>query len=185
MTSPLILYGLLSLLGTFLQQLLLVSLSAHLRQCTPYPFWTSWSSHLCPTISGLLIRLYRHRRYFLSELFFQPKPTSATPLQDKPKMLYGAKSGPSEKLILTYRCFIQNQHSVSQVKPHKTSPLIPLITPSSSNVTKQHHHRSKHGQRWLNWATPKPKRQPIKSSRAWSNPVERTEKAHLFGCYHC
>ena len=182
MTS-LILYGLLSLLGTFL--LTVIACLVILPICTNArltPFERLGQITYAFTLAGLLIG------YILTgAIFYQAiLPTKANisyTATGQTQILYDAKSGPTEKLTLTYRgVYPKSTLGVTgqtlQDKPFDTFDNTVIIKRDKNSTTIETS-MDKDDLLVSNKKTKTATNQVI--TRVEVTPVERIEKAHLFG----
>ena len=182
MTS-LILYGLLSLLGTFLLTviacLVILPICANARLT---PFERIGQISYAFTIAGLIIA------YIITgAIFYQAiLPTKANisyTATGQTQVLYDAKTGPNEKLTLTYRgVYPKSTLGVTgqtlQDKPLDTFDNLVIIKRDKNNTTIDTS-MDKDDLLVSNTKTKTATNQVI--TRVEVTPVERTEKAHLFG----
>ena len=175
MTS-LILYGLLSLLGTFLLTviacLVILPICANAR-LTPFDVLT---------IAGLLIG-YIVTGAILYQAILPTKANISYTATGQTQVLYDAKSGPNEKLTLTYRgvypkSTLGTTGQTLQEKPQDTFDNTVVIKRDKNNTTIEAS-MDKEDIIVSNKKTKTATSQII--TRVEVTPVERTEKAHLFG----
>lgn len=182
MTS-LILYGLLSLLGTFLLTviacLVILPICANAR-CTPFERLGQITYVF--TLAGLIV-LY----VITGAIFYQSVlPTKANisyTATGQTQVLYDAKSGPTEKLTLTYqgvypKSTLGTTGQTLQDKPFDTFNNLVTIK-RDKNKTTINAHMDKDDLLISNKKTKTATNQVI--TRVEVTPVERTEKAQLFG----
>lgn len=182
MTS-LILYGLLSLLGTFLLTviacLVILPICANAR-CTPFERLGQVTYVL--TLAGL-IALYIVTGAILYQGCLPTKANISYTATGQTQVLYDAKTGPSEKLTLTYRgvypkSTLGTTGQTLQDKPLDTFDNLVTIT-RDKNKTTINATMDKEDIIVSNKKTKTTTNQVI--TRVEVTPVERTEKAHLFG----
>lgn len=181
--ASLILYGLLSLLGTFLLTviacLVILPICANAR-CTPFEHLGQATYVL--TIAGLLIG-YIATGTILYQAILPTKANISYVATGQTQVLYDAKTGPSEKLILTYRgVYPKSTLGVTgqtlQDKPFDTFNNTVIIRRDKNNTTIEAS-MDKNDLLISNKKTKTATNQII--TRVEVTPVERTEKAHLFG----
>lgn len=182
MTS-LILYGLLSLLGTFLLTviacLIILPICANARLT---PFERLGQATYVLTIAGLLIG-YIATGAILYQAILPTKANISYTATGQTQVLYDAKSGPNEKLTLTYRgVYPKSTLGVTgqtlQDKPFDTFDNLVTIK-RDKNKTTINANMDKDDLLVSNKKTKTATNQII--TRVEVTPVERTEKAHLFG----
>ena len=182
MTS-LILYGLLSLLGTFLLTviacLVILPICANTRLT---PFERLGQATYVLTIAGLLIG-YIVTGAILYQAILPTKANISYTATGQTQVLYDAKSGPSEKLTLTYRgvypkSTLGTTGQTLQDKPLDTFDNHVIIKRDKNNTTIDAN-MDKDDLIVNNKKTKTATNQVI--TRVEVTPVERTEKAHLFG----
>lgn len=182
MTS-LILYGLLSLLGTFLLTviacLIILPICANARLT---PFERLGQVTYVLTIAGLLIG-YIATGAILYQAILPTKANISYVATGQTQVLYDAKSGPTEKLTLTYRdIYPKSTLGVTgqtlQEKPFDTFDNLVTIK-RDKNKTTINATMDKDDLIVSNKKTKTATNQVI--TRIEVTPVERTEKAHLFG----
>lgn len=182
MTS-LILYSLLSLLGTFLltviASLVILPICANAR-FTAFEHLGQVTYFL--TIAGLLIGYIVTGAIFYQAILPTKANISYT-ATGQTQVLYDAKSGPSEKLILTYRgVYPKSTLGITgqtlQDKPLDTFDNTVIIKRDKNNTTIEAS-MDKDDLIVSNTKTKTATNQVI--TRVEVTPVERTEKAHLFG----
>ena len=182
MTS-LILYSLLSLLGTFL--LTVIACLAILPICANArltPFERLGQATYVLTIAGLLIG-YIATGAILYQGVLPTKANISYKTTGQTQVLYDAKSGPNEKLTLTYRgIYPKSTLGVTgqtlQDKPFDTFDNTVIIKRDKNNTTIEAS-MDKDDLLVSNEKTKTATNQVI--TRVEVTPVERTEKAHLFG----
>lgn len=182
MTS-LILYGLLSLLGTFLLTviacLVILPICANARLT---PFERIGQIAYVFTLAGL-IALYIATGAILYQAILPTKANISYTATGQTQVLYDAKSGPSEKLTLTYRgvypkSTLGTTGQTLQDKPLDTFNNLVTIK-RDKNKTTIEASMDKEDLIVSNIKTKTATNQVI--TRVEVTPVERTEKAHLFG----
>lgn len=182
MTS-LILYGLLSLLGTFL--LTVIACLIILPICTNArltPFERLGQATYVLTIAGLLIG-YIATGAILYQAILPTKANISYVATGQTQVLYDAKTGPSEKLTLTYqgvypKSTLGTTGQTLQDKPFDTFDNTVIIKRDKNNTTIEAS-MDKEDIIVHNKKTKTATNQVI--TRIEVTPVERTEKAHLFG----
>ena len=182
MTS-LILYGLLSLLGTFLLTviacLVILPICANARLT---PFERIGQISYAFTIAGLIIG-YIATGAILYQAILPTKANVSYTATGQTQVLYDAKSGPTEKLTLTYRGVYPKSNlgttgQTLQDKPLDTFNNLVTIK-RDKNKTTINASMDKDDLIVSNKKTKTATNQVI--TRVEVTPVERTEKAHLFG----
>ena len=182
MTS-LILYGLLSLLGTFLLTvvacLVILPICANARLT---PFERLGQVTYVLTIAGLIIG-YIATGAILYQAILPTKANISYTATGQTQVLYDAKSGPTEKLTLTYRGVYPKSNlgttgQTLQDKPLDTFNNLVTIK-RDKNKTTINASMDKDDLIVSNKKTKTATNQVI--TRVEVTPVERTEKAHLFG----
>ena len=182
MTS-LILYGLLSLLGTFLLTviacLVILPICANARLTA---FERLGQITYVLTIAGLLIG-YIVTGAILYQAILPTKANISYTATGQTQVLYDAKSGPSEKLILTYqgvypKSTLGTTGQTLQDKPFDTFDNHVIIK-RDKNKTTIDANMDKYDLIVSNTKTKPATNQVI--TRVEVTPVERTEKAQLFG----
>lgn len=182
MTS-LILYGLLSLLGTFLLTviacLVILPICANARLT---PFERLGQVTYVFTVAGLIIG-YIVTGTILYQGILPTKANISYTATGQTQVLYDAKSGPNEKLTLTYRgVYPKSTLGITgqtlQEKPFDTFNNIVTIK-RDKNKTTINAAMDKDDLIVSNKKTKTATNQII--TRVEVTPVERTEKAHLFG----
>ena len=182
MTS-LLLYGLLSLLGTFLltviASLVILPICANARLT---PFERLGQVTYVLTIAGLLIG-YIVTGAILYQAILPTKANISYTATGQTQVLYNAKSGPNEKLTLTYRgVYPKSTLGVTgqtlQDKPFDTFDNTVIIKRDKNSTTIEAS-MDKDDLLVSNKKTKTTTNQVI--TRVEVTPVERTEKAHLFG----
>lgn len=182
MTS-LILYGLLSLLGTFLLTviacLVILPICANARLTA---FERLGQVTYVLTLTGL-IALYIITGAILYQGCLPTKANISYTATGQTQVLYDAKTGPSEKLTLTYRgvypkSTLGTTGQTLQDKPLDTFDNLVTIT-RDKNKTTINATMDKDDLIVSNTKTKTATNQVI--TRVEVTPVERTEKAHLFG----
>ena len=182
MTS-LILYGLLSLLGTFLLTviacLVILPICANARFT---PFERLGQATYVLTIVGLLIG-YIVTGAILYQAILPTKANISYTATGQTQVLYDNKSGPTEKLTLTYRgvypkSTLGTTGQTLQDKPFDTFDNTVIIKRAKNNTTIEAS-MDKDDIIVNNEKTKTATNQII--TRVEVTPVERTEKAHLFG----
>ena len=182
MTS-LILYGLLSLLGTFL--LTIIACIVILPICVNArltPFERLGQITYILTIAGLLIS-YIVTGAILYQAILPTKANISYTATGQTQVLYDSKSGPTEKLTLTYRgvypkSTLGTTGQTLQDKPFDTFDNTVIIKRAKNNTTIEAS-MDKDDIIVNNEKTKTATNQII--TRVEVTPVERTEKAHLFG----
>ena len=181
--ASLILYGLLSLLGTFLLTviacLVILPICANARLT---PFERLGQITYVVTVAGLLIG-YIATGAILYQAILPTKANISYVATGQTQVLYDAKTGPSEKLILTYRgVYPKSTLGVTgqtlQDKPFDTFNNTVIIRRDKNNTTIEAS-MDKDDLLISNEKTKTTTSQII--TRVEVTPVERTEKAHLFG----
>ena len=182
MTS-LILYGLLSLLGTFLLTviacLVILPICANARLT---PFERLGQITYVFTLAGL-IALYITTGAILYQAILPTKANISYTATGQTQVLYDAKTGPSEKLTLTYRgvypkSTLGTTGQTLQDKPLDTFDNLVTIKRDKNSTTIEAS-MDKEDIIVSNKKTKTATNQVI--TRVEVTPVERTEKAHLFG----
>ena len=182
MTS-LILYGLLSLLGTFLLTviacLVILPICANARLTA---FERLGQITYVLTIAGLLI-CYIVTGTILYQAILPTKANISYKATGQTQVLYDAKSGPTKKLTLTYRgvypkSTLGTTGQTLQDKPFDTFDNTVIIKRAKNNTTIEAS-MDKDDIIVNNEKTKTATNQII--TRVEVTPVERTEKAHLFG----
>lgn len=182
MTS-LILYGLLSLLGTFLLTviacLVILPICANARLT---PFERLGQVTYTFTLAGLLI-CYIVTGAIFYQAILPTKANISYTATGQTQVLYDAKSGPTEKLTLTYRgvypkSTLGTTGQTLQDKPFDTFDNHVIIK-RDKNKTTIDANMDKDDLLVNNTKTKTATNQVI--TRVEVTPVERTEKAHLFG----
>lgn len=182
MTS-LILYGLLSLLGTFLLTviacLVILPICANARLTA---FERLGQITYVFTLAGL-IALYIVTGAILYQAILPTKANISYTATGQTHVLYDAKSGPNEKLTLTYRgvypkSTLDITGQTLQEKPQDTFDNTIIIKRDKNNTTIEAN-MDKDDLLVSNKKTKTATNQVI--TRVEVTPVERTEKAHLFG----
>ena len=182
MTS-LILYGLLSLLGTFLLTviacLIILPICANAR-ITPFEHLGQISYAL--TLASL-ITLYIITGAILYQGVLPTKANISYVATGQTQVLYDTKSGPTEKLTLTYqgvypKSTLGTTGQTLQDKPFDTFDNTIIIKRDKNNTTIEAS-MDKEDIIISNKKTKTATNQVI--TRVEVTPVERTEKAHLFG----
>lgn len=182
MTS-LLLYGLLSLLGTFL--LTVIACLIILPICTNArltPFERLGQATYVLTIAGLLIG-YIATGAILYQAILPTKANISYTATGQTQVLYDVKSGPNEKLTLTYRgvypkSTLGTTGQTLQEKPQDTFDNTVVIKRDKNNTTIEAS-MDKEDIIVSNEKTKTATSQII--TRVEVTPVERTEKAQLFG----
>ena len=181
--SSLLLYGLLSLLGTFLLTviacLVILPICANTRLT---PFERLGQITYILTIAGLLIG-YIVTGAILYQAILPTKANISYTATGQTQVLYDAKTGPSEKLTLTYRgVYPKSTLGVTgqtlQDKPLDTFNNTVIIKRDKNNTTIDTS-MDKDDLIVSNTKTKTATNQVI--THVEVTPVERTEKAHLFG----
>lgn len=182
MTS-LILYGLLNLLGTFLLTviacLVILPICANARLT---PFERIGQISYAFTIAGLIIAYVVTGAIFYQAILPTKANISYT-ATGQTQVLYDAKSGPTEKLTLTYRgvypkSALGTTGQTLQDKPQDAFDNTVIIKRDKNNTTIEAS-MDKDDLIVNNTKTKTATNQVI--TRVEVTPVERTEKAHLFG----
>lgn len=182
MTS-LILYGLLSLLGTFLLTviacLVILPICANARLT---PFERLGQITYVFTLAGLII-LYIITGAILYQAILPTKANISYAATGQTQVLYDAKTGPNEKLTLTYRgvypkSTLGTTGQTLQEKPQDAFDNTVIIKRDKNNTTIEAS-MDKDDLLVSNEKTKTATNQVI--TRVEVTPVERTEKAHLFG----
>lgn len=181
--SSLLLYGLLSLVGTFLltiiASLVILPICANARLT---PFERLGQVTYVFTIAGLLIG-YIATGAILYQAILPTKANISYTATGQTQVLYDAKSGPNEKLTLTYRgVYPKSTLGITgqtlQDKPFDTFDNTVIIKRDKNNTTIEAS-MDKEDIIVSNEKTKTATSQII--TRVEVTPVERTEKAHLFG----
>lgn len=181
--SSLLLYGLLSLLGTFLLTviacLVILPICANARLTA---FERLGQITYVFTLAGL-IALYIVTGAILYQTILPTKDNISYTATGQTQVLYDTKSGPSEKLTLTYRgVYPKSTLGVTgqtlQEKPQDTFDNTVIIKRDKNNTTIEAS-MDKDDLIVSNKKTKTATNQII--TRVEVTPVERTEKAHLFG----
>lgn len=181
--SSLLLYGLLSLLGTFLltviASLIILPICANARLT---PFERLGQITYVFTVAGLIIG-YIVTGTILYQAILPTKDNISYTATGQTQVLYNAKTGPSEKLTLTYRgVYPKSTLGVTgqtlQEKPFDTFNNTIIIKRDKNNTTIEAS-MDKEDIVVSNEKTKTATSQII--TRVEVTPVERTEKAHLFG----
>lgn len=181
--SSLLLYGLLSLLGTFLLTviacLVILPICANTRLT---PFERLGQVTYVLTLAGL-IALYIVTGAILYQGILPTKANISYTATGQTQVLYDAKTGPSEKLTLTYRgVYPKSTLGVTsqtlQDKPLDTFNNTVIIKRDKNNTTIDAS-MDKEDIIVSNKKTKTATNQVI--THVEVTPVERTEKAHLFG----
>lgn len=181
--SSLLLYGLLSLLGTFLLTviacLVILPICANARLTA---FERLGQATYVLTIAGLLI-CYILTGAILYQGCLPTKANISYTATGQTQVLYDAKSGPNEKLTLTYRgVYPKSTLGVTgqtlQDKPFDTFDNTVIIKRDKNSTTIEAS-MDKDDLLGSNEKTKTATNQVI--TRVEVTPVERTEKAHLFG----
>ena len=179
----LLLYGLLSLLGTFLltviASLVILPICANARLT---PFERLGQITYVLTLAGLIIG-YIVTGAILYQGVLPTKANISYVATGQTQVLYDAKTGPSEKLTLTYRgIYPKSTLGVTgqtlQDKPFDTFDNTVIIKRDKNNTTIEAS-MDKEDIIVSNEKTKTATSQII--TRVEVTPVERTEKAHLFG----
>lgn len=179
----LILYGLLSLLGTFLLTIIacivILPICANARLT---PFERLGQITYILTIAGLLIG-YIVTGAILYQAILPTKANISYTATGQTQVLYDSKSGPTEKLTLTYRgvypkSTLGTTGQTLQDKPFDTFDNTVIIKRAKNNTTIEAS-MDKDDIIVNNEKTKTATNQII--TRVEVTPVERTEKAHLFG----
>ena len=182
MTS-LLLYGLLSLLGTFLltviASLVILPICANARLT---PFERLGQITYVITLAGLII-LYIITGTILYQGILPTKANISYTATGQTQVLYDAKTGPSEKLTLTYRgvypkSTLGTTGQTLQEKPQDAFDNTVIIKRDKNSTTIEAS-MDKEDIIVSNEKTKTATSQII--TRVEITPVERTEKAHLFG----
>ena len=182
MTS-LLLYGLLSLLGTFLLTviacLIILPICANARLT---PFERLGQITYVFTLAGL-VTLYIITGTILYQGCLPTKTNISYTATGQTQVLYDAKSGPNEKLTLTYQSVYPKSNlgttgQTLQEKPQDTFDNTVIIKRNKNNTTIEAS-MDKDDIIVNNEKTKTATNQII--TRVEVTPVERTEKAHLFG----
>lgn len=182
MTS-LILYGLLSLLGTFLltviASLIILPICANARLT---PFERLGQITYVFTVAGLII-LYIVTGTILYQAILPTKANISYTATGQTQVLYDAKTGPSEKLTLTYqgvypKSTLGTTGQTLQDKPFDTFDNTVIIKRDKNSTTIEAS-MDKEDLIVNNKKTKTATNQII--TRVEVTPVERTEKAQLFG----
>lgn len=181
--SSLLLYGLLSLVGTFLltiiASLVILPICANARLT---PFERLGQVTYVFTIAGLLIG-YIATGAILYQAILPTKANISYTATGQTQVLYDAKSGPNEKLTLTYRgVYPKSTLGITgqtlQDKPFDTFDNTVIIKRDKNNTTIEAS-MDKEDIIVSNKKTKTATSQII--TRVEVTPVERTEKAQLFG----
>ena len=181
--SSLLLYGLLSLVGTFLLTviafLVVLPICANARLT---PFERLGQITYVLTIAGLLV-CYILTGAILYQGCLPTKANISYTATGQTQVLYDAKSGPNEKLTLTYRgIYPKSTLGVTgqtlQDKPFDTFDNTVIIKRDKNSTTIEAS-MDKDDLLVSNEKTKTATNQVI--TRVEVTPVERTEKAHLFG----
>lgn len=181
--SSLLLYGLLSLLGTFLLTviacLVILPICANTRLT---PFERLGQVTYVLTLAGL-IALYIVTGAILYQAILPTKANISYTATGQTQVLYDSKSGPTEKLTLTYRgvypkSTLGTTGQTLQDKPFDTFDNTVIIKRAKNNTTIEAS-MDKDDIIVNNEKTKTATNQII--TRVEVTPVERTEKAHLFG----
>ena len=181
--SSLLLYGLLSLVGTFLltiiASLVVLPICANARLT---PFERLGQITYVLTIAGLLIG-YIATGAILYQAILPTKANISYTATGQTQVLYDAKTGPNEKLTLTYRgIYPKSTLGVTgqtlQEKPQDTFDNTVIIKRDKNSTTIEAS-MDKDDLLVSNKKTKTTTNQVI--TRVEVTPVERTEKAHLFG----
>ena len=179
----LLLYGLLNLLGTFLLTiiacLVILPICANARLT---PFERLGQATYVLTIAGLLI-CYILTGAILYQGVLPTKANISYTATGQTQVLYDAKSGPTEKLTLTYqgvypKSTLGTTGQTLQDKPFDTFDNTVVIKRDKNNTTIEAS-MDKDDLIVNNKKTKTATNQVI--TRIEITPVERTEKAHLFG----
>lgn len=182
MTS-LILYGLLSLLGTFLLTviacLVILPICANARLT---PFERLGQATYVLTLAGLIV-LYVITGAIFYQSILPTKANISYTATGQTQVLYDAKSGPTEKLTLTYqgvypKSSLGTTGQTLRDKPFDTFDNTVVIKRNKNNTTIEAS-MDKDDLIVSNKKTKTATNQVI--TRVEVTPVERTEKAHLFG----
>lgn len=181
--SSLLLYGLLSLVGTFLltiiASLVVLPICANARLT---PFERLGQITYVVTVAGLLIG-YIATGAILYQAILPTKANISYTATGQTQVLYDAKSGPNEKLTLTYRGIYPKSTlgitgQTLQDKPFDTFDNTVIIKRDKNNTTIEAS-MDKEDIIVSNKKTKTATSQII--TRVEVTPVERTEKAQLFG----
>lgn len=181
--SSLLLYGLLSLLGTFLltviASLVILPICANARLTA---FERLGQVGYVITLAGLLIGYIVTGAIFYQAILPTKANISYT-ATGQTQVLYDAKTGPNEKLTLTYRgVYPKSTLGITgqtlQEKPQDTFDNTIIIKRDKNNTTIEAN-MDKDDLLVSNKKTKTATNQVI--TRVEVTPVERTEKAHLFG----
>lgn len=181
--SSLLLYGLLSLLGTFLLTviacLVILPICANARLTA---FERLGQITYVFTLAGL-IALYIVTGTILYQGVLPTKTNISYTATGQTQVIYDAKTGPSEKLILTYQGVYPKSNlgttgQTLQNKPFDTFDNTVIIKRDKNNTTIEAS-MDKDDLIVSNKRTKTATNQVI--TRIEVTPVERTEKAHLFG----
>ena len=181
--SSLLLYGLLSLLGTFLLTviacLVILPICANARLT---PFERLGQITYVFTLAGL-IALYIVTGTILYQGILPTKTNISYTATGQTQVLYDTKSGPKEKLTLTYQDVYPKSNlgttgQTLQEKPFDTFDNHVIIKRDKNNTTIEAS-MDKEDLIVNNEKTKTATNQVI--TRVEVTPVERTEKAHLFG----
>lgn len=181
--SSLLLYGLLSLVGTFLltviASLIILPICANARLTA---FERLGQITYVFTIAGLLIG-YIATGAILYQAILPTKANISYTATGQTQVLYDAKSGPNEKLTLTYRGIYPKSTlgitgQTLQDKPFDTFDNTVIIKRDKNNTTIEAS-MDKDDLLVSNEKTKTATNKVI--TRVEVTPVERTEKAHLFG----
>lgn len=181
--SSLLLYGLLSLVGTFLltiiASLVVLPICANARLTA---FERLGQITYVLTIAGLLV-CYILTGAILYQAILPTKANISYTATGQTQVLYDSKSGPNEKLTLTYRgvypkSTLGTTGQTLQDKPLDTFDNLVTIT-RDKNKTTISASMDKEDLLVSNTKTKTATNQVI--TRVEVTPLERTEKAHLFG----
>lgn len=181
--SSLLLYGLLSLLGTFLLTviacLVILPICANARLTA---FERLGQATYVLTIAGLLV-CYILTGAILYQGILPTKANISYTSTGQTQVLYDTKSGPKEKLTLTYQGVYPKSNlgttgQTLQEKPQDTFDNTIIIKRDKNNTTIEAS-MDKDDLIVSNKKTKTATNQVI--TRVEVTPVERTEKAHLFG----
>ena len=181
--SSLLLYGLLSLLGTFLltviASLVILPICANARLT---PFERLGQITYVITLAGLII-LYIITGTILYQGILPTKANISYTATGQTQVLYDTKSGPTEKLTLTYqgvypKSTLGTTGQTLQDKPFDTFNNTVIIKRDKNNTTIEAS-MDKDDLIVSNTKTKTATNQVI--TRVEVTPVERTEKAQLFG----
>ena len=181
--SSLLLYGLLSLVGTFLLTiiafLVVLPICANARLT---PFERLGQITYVVTVAGLII-LYIVTGTILYQAILPTKANISYVATEQTQVIYDAKAGPNEKLTLTYRgVYPKSTLGITgqtlQDKPFDTFDNTVIIKRDKNNTTIEAN-MDKDDLLVSNKKTKTATNQVI--TRVEVTLVERTEKAHLFG----